>query len=403
MEEEYMRRALELAQKGIGKTSPNPMVGAVLVKDGRIIGEGWHEAYGQAHAEVNAVRSAEEFLMRSGQSALDDLAGATMYVNLEPCCHQGKTPPCTELLIRKRVGRVVIGTLDPNPLVAGKGSEQLRRAGIQVEEGILEKDCRRLNEVFFHFIRTRRPFVILKGAMSLDGKIAAESGASKWITGEAARQDVHRLRGQYAAIMTGVETVIQDDPALTCRVGSGRNPKRIILDSRLRIPLESKILSNPESNPAIVACTEDASHRMIRRLEEAGTEVLCCRSCGGRIDLTDLTAKLGALQIDSVMLEAGGTVNEAAFSQGIVDKVIFYLAPKIIGGANAKTIVDGVGIRELSDAYPLQIDEIKPLGSDYKITAYRIEQDAAYDSARTNRESVHHPERKEVSCVYRDC
>lgn len=360
MDKDYMKRALEIAERGIGKTNPNPLVGAVIVKDGRIIGEGCHERYGHAHAEVNAVNNAAE-----------SSEGSTVYVNLEPCCHFGKTPPCTELLIRERVKRVVIGTLDPNPLVAGKGAERLRQAGIEVTVGILEQECRKLNEVFFHYIQKRRPFVVLKAAMSLDGKIAAPSGESKWITEEAARRDVQLLRNRYSAIMAGVETVIRDDPELTCRLEGGRNPRRIILDSSLRIPPDSKVLKDQQNNPTLVVCTERASPEKTARIRALGAELLYCRNRNDRIDLEDLVVKLGGLSIDSVLLEGGAAVNESAFSQGIVDKVILYIAPKIIGGEKSKTFVGGKGIGRLEQAYPLHIDSMERVGEDMKITAYR--------------------------------
>lgn len=360
MDTDYMKRVLELAERGIGKTNPNPLVGTVIVKDGRIIGEGWHERYGQAHAEVNAVRNAAE-----------STEGATVYVNLEPCCHYGKTPPCTELLIREKVKRVVVGTLDPNPLVAGKGVQRLREAGIEIVSGVMEKECRRLNEVFFHYIQKRRPFVVLKAAMSLDGKIAAPSGESKWITEEASRKDVQLLRNRYSAVMVGVETVIRDDPELTCRLEGGRNPKRIILDSTLRIPLNSKVLKDRQNNPALIACTEWALTGNSEWIRLLGAELIYCRSRNGRVDLEDLMEKLGGLSIDSLLLEGGAAVNESAFSQGIVDKVILYVAPKIIGGEKSKTFVGGQGIGSLDQAWPLRIDSTERIGEDLKITAYR--------------------------------
>ena len=332
----YMKRALELAGKGVGKTSPNPLVGAVIVKDGRIIGEGWHERYGRAHAEVNAVRNAEENMAAGSAEGIE---GADVYVNLEPCCHYGKTPPCTELLIEKRIKRVVIGTLDPNPLVAGKGAQRLRDAGIEVTAGVLEQESRKLNEVFFHFIQKRRPFVVLKAAMSLDGKIAAPSGESRWITGEAARRDVQDLRNRYSAIMVGVGTVITDDPELTCRLDRGRNPQRIVLDSSLRIPLDSRVLTDQRRNSALIACTERALPEKARLLEEQGVRLLYCRSENHRIDLADLMAKLGDMAVDSLMLEGGATVNDSAFAQGLVDKIVLYISPKIIGGDKSKTVV----------------------------------------------------------------
>ena len=360
MDIEFMRRALQLAENGIGKTSPNPLVGAVIVKDDKIIGEGWHECFGQAHAEVNAVNNATE-----------NIEGATMYVNLEPCCHYGKTPPCTELLIEKKVKRVVVGTLDPNPLIAGKGVQRMREAGIEASVGVLKKECERLNEVFFHYIQTRQPFVVLKAAMSLDGKIAAPSGESKWITEEEARKDVQKLRNRYSAIMVGVGTVITDDPELTCRFEGGRNPVRIILDSSLRTPLSSNVLRNQEKNATWVVCTERASAERAEQMEKLGASVIRCKSLKGHIDLVDLMEKLGERSIDSILLEGGGTVNDSALEQDIVSKIILYVAPKIIGGEKSKTFVGGQGIGKLDQAYPLQIDSMERVGEDLKITAYR--------------------------------
>ncbi len=358
----YMARALKLAENGVGKTAPNPLVGAVVVKDGRIIGEGWHERFGQAHAEVNAVNHAEK--------AAGSVADATIYVNLEPCCHYGKTPPCTELLIAKKLKRVVIGTLDPNKEVAGKGAERLRNAGIQVTAGVLEDESKELNEVFLHYIQTRMPFVVLKAAVSLDGKIAAYSGKSKWITGEFARSEVHGLRNRYTAVMAGVGTVITDDPELTCRMEGGRNPVRILLDSKLRIPINSKVLADPERNPAIIACAEGASRERALELESLGAKVLFCSSRDGQVDLTDLAIKLGDLNIDSVLLEGGGTVNESALAQGVVSKLLLYIAPIIIGGEQSKTFVEGMGVENPGEAYPMQFASVETLGEDIKITAY---------------------------------
>lgn len=366
-----MKQALKLAENGVGKVNPNPLVGAVIVKDGRIIGEGWHEKYGQAHAEVNAIRSAETPVGGIGRETVE---GSTVYVNLEPCSHYGKTPPCAELLIRKRVKRVVIGTLDPNPLVAGQGAQKLRAAGIEVAIGVMDQECRKLNEVFFHYMEKQRPFVILKAAMSLDGKISAPSGESKWITGAEARRDVQLLRKRYSAIMAGIGTVIKDDPELTCRLSGGRNPQRIILDSSLRIPPESKVLSDPVENPAMLVCTERASPDKARRLEDLGAKVLYCGSRNGQIDLADLMEKLGGLSIDSILLEGGAGVNDSAFAQGIVDKIILYIAPKIIGGEMSKTAVGGAGIASLDQAFPLTIESMERIGQDMKITAYRRSQ-----------------------------
>ena len=359
MDKEFMKRVLTLAENGIGKTNPNPLVGAVIVKEGRIIGEGWHERYGGAHAEVNAVKN-----------ALESVESATVYVNLEPCCHFGKTPPCTELLIEKKIKRVVIGSLDPNPLVAGKGVKRLKEAGIEVTTGVLEQECKELNEVFFHYIQTQRPFVVIKAATSLDGKIAAPSGESKWITEEEARKDVQLLRNHYSAIMVGVGTVLKDDPELTCRYEGGRNPVRIILDSSLRIPTNSRVLTDQERNTTLLACTERASPKRVKQAEALGAKVIRCKSLNRRIDLVDLMEKLGGLSIDSILLEGGSTVNESAISSGIVNKLILYVAPKIIGGERSKTFVGGIGIPSLDQAYPLRIESMERVGEDMKITAY---------------------------------
>ncbi|MDF2656237.1 MAG: riboflavin biosynthesis protein RibD [Bacillota bacterium] len=375
LDKRYMKRAMELARLGQGRTAPNPLVGAILVKDGRVIGEGWHECFGQAHAEVNAIQNAEKFH--------ENPAGSTLYVNLEPCCHYGKTPPCTELIIKSGIARVVIGMMDPNPMVSGRGAEILQKAGISITTGVLEEDCRRLNEIFIHFITTRRPFVTIKAAVSLDGKIAAHTGASKWITGENARREVQALRNQCTAVMVGVNTVIQDDPELTCRLPEGRNPLRIILDSNLRIPRKSKVLAGTEPIPVrtmeepvgteeqtILACTEEADMQAANELEAMGAKVLRCRSRSGQVDLMDLMNKLGSLGIDSILLEGGGTVNAAAISQGIVNKLLLFMAPKILGGATAKTFVEGLGASTPDCAQQFQIQDVGLCGEDIRITAY---------------------------------
>lgn len=360
---QYMKRALELAEKGIGRTNPNPLVGAVIVKNGKIIGEGYHEKYGQAHAEVNAINR-----------AVENVEGAVLYVNLEPCSHFGKTPPCADLIIEHKISRVVIGSLDPNPKVAGMGVEKLKNAGIHVEVGMLDEWCKRLNEVFLHYITTGTPYVVLKTAMSLDGKIATSSGESKWITGEPARSDVQRLRNQLTGIMVGVNTVIQDDPLLTCRMEGGRNPRRIIVDSRLRIPDTSQVLQNQQDNPTIIATIEEAGlncPQRIRQLEKTGAEIVLCKSLKNKVDLEDLMEKLGQRKIDSILLEGGAALNDSALAQGIVQKVISYIAPMIIGGEESKTPVGGKGITALNQAYKLTIDQVEPIGQDIKITAYR--------------------------------
>ena len=355
----YMKRALELAENGIGKTSPNPLVGAVIVKNGRIIGEGWHEKYGGDHAEVNAIKN-----------AIEPVESAEIYVNLEPCCHYGKTPPCSKMIIEKGIKRVIIGAADPNPKVDGGGIKALIDAGIEVTIGVMEEKCRKLNEVFYYYHEKRRPFVVAKTAISLDGKTTAPSGESKWITGEVARNEVQHLRNRYSAIMVGIGTVIKDDPELTCRIEGDKNPVRIILDSNLRISSNSRVLTDQERNPTIIACTESASFERASKLESLGAKVIRCKSLGSHVDLKDLMDKLKELAIDSILLEGGSAVNGTAFSQGIVNKIIMYIAPKIIGGEKSKTFIGGNGINQLSQAYPVWIESIERVGEDIKITAY---------------------------------
>lgn len=333
-DEHYMSRALELAQCGAGWTNPNPMVGAVVVKDGRIIGEGWHTAYGNLHAEREALANCSE-----------DPAGSTIYVTLEPCCHWGKTPPCTEAIIEAKLARVVVGAPDPNPLVAGKGFEVLREAGIEVTENVLLDECRDLNRVFFHYIQTKMPLVIVKYAMTLDGKIATRTGASRWITSEVARAKVHEDRHRFAAIMVGIGTVISDDPELTSRIPDckTKDPLRVIIDSTARIPLSSKIVLTAREVPTIIVVTEKAPQDKLAALVEADCEVFITQ--GESVDLRALLVYLGEeKQIDSVMVEGGATLLWSLFSQGLVDRVQAYIAPKIFGGETAPTPVQGFGV-----------------------------------------------------------
>ena len=361
--EEYMRRALELARKGEGHTSPNPMVGCVVVKDGRIISEGYHEKYGEFHAERNALTRCTE-----------DTAGADLYVTLEPCCHQGKTPPCTDIIIEKKIARVFVGSMDSNPLVAGKGVQILRDHGIYVETGILDAECRKLNEVFYHYIATKTPFVVMKYAMTLDGKIACATGDSKWVTGEIARTQVHRMRGRYRGIMVGIGTVLADDPMLNCRVEGGVDPVRIICDSNLHIPTESQIVKTASDIETIVACSQEAleserKQEKIRRLKEAGIQIIGTEGAHG-VNLVELMKKLGGQNIDSILLEGGGPLNASALEDGIVNKVYAYIAGKLIGGMDARSPVEGMGIDRMADAITLQNVEIEKLGDDFCIVGY---------------------------------
>lgn len=357
-EEQFMKRAIELAKQGAGWTAPNPLVGAVVVKNGRVIGEGYHRKYGELHAERNALAACSE-----------DPAGATLYVTLEPCCHYGKTPPCTEIIIEKKIAKVVIGSRDPNPKVAGKGARILREHGIEVVEDYMREACDALNPVFFHYITTKTPYVVLKFAMTLDGKIATRTGASKWITGEAARNHVHQLRGRYAGILAGIGTVLADDPMLNCRIDGAHQPLRIILDSQLRIPMGSRLVRSAKEYPLLIVCNESNRDReegtsRIQKLEEAGAKVWTLPEKNGHPDLNVLMQRLGEEKIDSVLIEGGGTVNEAALKAHIVHHVCAYIAPKIFGGEDAKTPVEGSGIRLPQECANLRLAKITVLLND---------------------------------------
>lgn len=357
-EEQFMKRAIELAKQGVGWTAPNPLVGAVVVKNGRVIGEGYHRKYGELHAERNALAACTE-----------DPAGATLYVTLEPCCHYGKTPPCTEIIIEKKIAKVVIGSRDPNPKVAGKGARILREHGINVVEDYMREACDALNPVFFHYITTKTPYVVLKFAMTLDGKIATRTGASKWITGEAARNHVHQLRGRYAGILAGIGTVLADDPMLNCRIDGAHQPLRIILDSHLRIPMGSRLVRSAKEYPLLIVCNESTRDReegtnRIQKLEEAGAKVWALPEKNGHPDLNVLMQWLGEEKIDSVLIEGGGTVNEAVLKAHIVHHVYAYIAPKIFGGEDAKTPVEGSGIRLPQECAKLRLAKITVLLND---------------------------------------
>ena len=358
MHEEYMRRAMELAKKGRGYTSPNPMVGCVVVKDGRIISEGCHEKYGEYHAERNALLRCKE-----------DPEGADLYATLEPCCHYGKTPPCTEIIIEKKIGRVFVGSMDSNPLVGGEGVRILEEAGIEVVTGILEEECRAMNEIFFHYIETKTPFVLSKFAMSLDGKIACASGDSKWVSGEEARAEVQLLRKYYSGIMVGIGTVLADDPMLNCRVEEGCDPVRIICDSHLRIPEKSRIVKSAKEIPTIVAAAADAPEEKERVLSGLGIEVIRT-SKPEKVDLKELMPLLGARNIDGILLEGGGELNAAAFQAGIVKKIQAYIAGKIIGGKDARTPVSGEGAHVMAEAIKLRSLTAESIGEDLRITGY---------------------------------
>lgn len=356
----FMGRAIELARNGLGLAAPNPMVGAVVVKDGRVVGEGWHEGPGTAHAEVNALRAAA------------DLArGATLYVTLEPCSHHGRTPPCAPAVVEAGVAQVVAAVGDPNPAVDGRGFSILRQAGIQVVEGVRRDEGDELITGFAKHVRTGFPLVTLKMAASLDGKVAARDGSSRWITGEAARQDVHRLRAACGAIVVGAGTAVADDPSLTVRLAGfrGRAPLRVLLDGTGRTPAGGALFdrSAPTLVATIPACPEEAKAAW----ERAGAEVLVVEGQGaaGRVPLRLLMEALGKRDIQDVLIEGGPTVAWAAVEEGVVDRVVLYLAPKLIGGRDAPGVLEGVGIATIADAFAVRTRSVERLGDDVKIVA----------------------------------
>ena len=361
-DERYMSRALKLAARGKGQVSPNPLVGAVIVKRERIIGRGYHAQAGLPHAEIVALKEA-------GRKA----KGSTLYVNLEPCSHFGRTPPCTDEIIGSGIEKAVIAMKDPNPLNSGQGISRLKSAGIEVTTGILEDKAKRLNEAFSKFITKREPFVVMKIAASLDGKVATSTGKSKWITGKEARQYVQELRREADAILVGINTVIKDDPRLTIRSkGQGKEsqkqPLRVIVDSRARTPLRAKVLKGLAKT--VVATTRYADKVRIKALEDRGAKVLIVGSKKGKVDLVKLMKELGKLDIVNLLIEGGGEINASAFASRLVDKTVFFLAPRIIGGREAPTAVEGKGIKRISQAIPLHGLTLRKVGEDLMMEGY---------------------------------
>lgn len=352
-----MLRAIELASKGLGFTNPNPLVGAVIVKDGRIIGEGYHEVYGSLHAERNAIKNLTE-----------SAEGADMYVTLEPCCHFGKQPPCTEAVIASGVKRVFVGSFDPNPKVAGKGTALLREAGIEVIEGFMREECDALNPVFFHYISKNEPYIALKYAMTADGKIATDTGKSQWITGESARAHVHELRGIYKGILVGIGTVLADNPMLTCRIEGKRNPVRIVLDTSLRIPEDCNLMKSiTERTPVIIVCGESVDEDKKNRLTAAGAEIICVSTENGSVSIKEALKKLGERGIDGILVEGGGRVNASFVKAGKVNCVYTYIGAKIFGGTGKYSPVTGAGIDEVTEALELGAPEVMTFGDDVMI------------------------------------
>jgi len=358
---QYLKLALRLAAKGAGWVSPNPMVGAVVVKEGQVVGRGYRRRAGLPHAEVEALRAA-------GEAA----RGADLYVTLEPCNHQGRTPPCTQAILASGVRRVVIAARDPNPQVTGGGAEFLAARGVDVHEGLLAAEARRLNEAWFHYVNTGRPWVMAKAACSLDGKIATVGGESQWLTGEAARALGRRLRHRVDAIIVGIGTVLADDPQLTTRMprGRGRDPIRIVLDSRLRLPLTARLLHLDSEAPTWVATTSQAPPETIRALEARGAQVLMLPGDAGRVSLPALLEELGTRQVQSLLVEGGAETLGAFFDQKLVHQFNFFYAPKILGGQLATGMVGGHGIIHLGEAHIARDLRVRRVGGDLLVSGY---------------------------------
>jgi diaminohydroxyphosphoribosylaminopyrimidine deaminase/5-amino-6-(5-phosphoribosylamino)uracil reductase len=357
-----MLQAIRLAEKGRGRTSPNPMVGALLVKDDQVVGKGYHKKAGADHAEIVALKQA-------GEKA----RGATLYINLEPCCCQGLTPPCVDELIKARLSRVVVAMLDPNPKVKGRSIRLLQEAGIQTEVGLLEEKARFQNEVFLKYVTTNLPFVILKIALSMDGKIATKTGDSKWVTSEDARLYVHKLRNEVDATCVGIGTVIRDDSRLTTRLPHkrGRDPVRVIVDSLLKVPLRANIFTQKSNASNIVVTTKNAFFKRKREIQKTGSQLIEVRSRSrNKVDLTHMLQELGKLGITSVMIEGGAEIAASAIEEGVVDKVIFFISPKIVGGKSAPGPVGGEGVAKMSDAIKLKHINTKTYGEDIMIEGY---------------------------------
>jgi diaminohydroxyphosphoribosylaminopyrimidine deaminase/5-amino-6-(5-phosphoribosylamino)uracil reductase len=354
----FMRRALALAKRGLGKASPNPMVGAVIVRNGKIVGSGYHHGPGQPHAEVNA-------LSQAGVKA----RGATLYTNLEPCCHTKKrTPPCTDAILKSGIARVVVGIKDPNPAVNGSGLQVLSNAGIVVQVGLLQDEAQTLNEGYIKWITTNRPFVILKAAMTLDGRIATKTGESRWITGEAARRQVHRLRASVDAVMIGIGTVLADDPMLISNLKGRANPLRVVIDPALKIPLSARLITSCKIAPTLILTNDSASSRKQKQIEQLGIQVHRFPYQKDGIPFDELLKALGEMGICNLLIEGGGNVNGRALREGAVDRVIFHIAPKFLAGDDAKAVVSGKSIFMLDDAIRIEDMKISKVGEDICIS-----------------------------------
>lgn len=349
----YMEMTVKLAEKGRGLTSPNPMVGCIIVKRGRIVGKGYHKKAGTEHAEVLAINDAGKKVMNS-----------TMYINLEPCSHWGRTPPCTEKIMEAGVREVIIGVKDPNPLV--DGFRELKARGLKTKIGILEKEAKKLNEIYMKYIKTKKPFAIIKVAMSMDGRIATKTGDSKYITSREAREYVHQLRTEVDAVMVGVNTVLRDNPELTPRLFKGKDPMKIVVDSSLKIPKNCNLMKNPAK--LIIAATNKAPKNEIKRLQQKGVNVIITKSKKGLVDLQDLMKQLGKHEIASIMIEGGSELNSSAIKEGIVDKLLIFAAPKIIG--NGLGAIGNLGVNKIGKAINLKDITTRKIGKDMLIESY---------------------------------
>ncbi len=354
MDKFYMREAIKEAKRGFGFTNPNPLVGAVIVKDGRIISRGYHARYGELHAERNAIKNATE-----------DIMDADMYVTLEPCSHYGKQPPCCEAIVEAGIKRVYIGSRDINPEVSGKGVEYLRKHGVEVFEDVLRDECDEINDIFFHYISTGMPYVIMKIAMTADGKTATKTGHSKWITNSLSREYSHLTRKRVSAIMVGINTVLLDDPMLDCRCENPNNPLRVVCDSNLRIPLDCNLVKTAKEIPTLVATVSEDNEKT-QALKNLGVDVI--KTTGDTVNIKELMVELGKKKIDSVLVEGGSSLHWSILEENLVNELHLYIAPKIVGGKDAKLAVGGAGLESVNDAFMFTAPKVEVFGDDILIT-----------------------------------
>ncbi|MBI2472902.1 MAG: bifunctional diaminohydroxyphosphoribosylaminopyrimidine deaminase/5-amino-6-(5-phosphoribosylamino)uracil reductase RibD [Planctomycetes bacterium] len=351
-----MAFALELAVKGRGRVEPNPMVGAVLVKDGIIVGKGYHQVFGGAHAEIHAIHEGGA-----------NCKGATLYVSMEPCAHYGKTAPCVDAIIKAGIAKVVAAVIDPNPITFGKGIQKLKEGGVEVVVGVMEMQAKRLNVPFFKLMQKGLPYVTVKWAMSIDGKIATHTGESRWITSDESREYVHKIRGQMDGILVGINTVMRDDPLLTCRIEGGRNPKRIVVDSNAALPVNSRLLSTINEGEIIVAVSTNAPRNRVEKLEQLGCKIVQTKDMNGRVDLKELFQRLGEMKLTNILVEGGSRVITSVMEDRLADRVMVFVAPIIIGGEGAKSPVLGTGINKMSEAAEISEVSIKRFTDDIVI------------------------------------